>query len=127
MKSFLLGLLFGTEGIAMGFASLFIGLQNTATDDSFFSFFGNTNYFYRDVTSHPCTTKLQNGRIANQCLDSPLFSYIILLGITLVSVSMFVVNSLRYKFRRRDADPYVHPWNHGPDEQSSHLCPSCCS
>ena len=51
MKGILLGLLFGTEGIATGFAAVFIALQDCAPQLGFCSFFGNTNFFWDNATS----------------------------------------------------------------------------
>jgi len=109
MKGILLGLLFGTEGIATGFAAVFIALQDCAPQLGFCSFFGNTNFFWDNATSSECIQR-SNLSLAYQCHDSPLCSYIVFLIVALLSFAGFIVSSVRYKFRKRDPDPYIHPW-----------------
>ena len=107
MKGILLGLLFGTEGIAMGFAAAFIGLQDKSSDFSFCSFFGNSNLFYKNVAQSTC----KNQEPFHICMDSPLCAYIIFCIVAVIFLISFIISALRYKFRRRDPDPYTPPWN----------------
>ena len=110
MKGILLGLLFGTEGITTGFASVFIALQGTASSQlGFCSFFGNTNLFWERAAREECIQR-STEFIVYQCHDSPLCSYIVFLVVALLSFAGFMVSSVRYKFRKRDPDPYLHPW-----------------
>jgi len=109
MKGILLGLLFGTEGIATGFAAVFIALQDSAPQLGFCSYFGNTNFFWDNATSSQCIQR-SNKSFFYQCHDSPLCSYIVFLIVALLSFAGFIVSSVRYKLRKRDPDPYIHPW-----------------
>ena len=111
MKGTLLGLLFGTEGIATGFASAFIALQDLAPEFSFFSFFGNSNFFYNDIPKYKdCIDELQHESGNGVCHDSPLFSYIAFLVIAVISVIGFIVAAVCYKFRKRDPEQYIPFW-----------------
>lgn len=119
MKGILLGLLFGTEGIATGFASILIWLQDAFPNYSFFSFFANSNTYYKYVDEETCT----DGSIFGSCADSPLFAYIVFLLVTLLSVTFFTISALRYKLRRRDPDPAM-AWLYGGNFERG-LC-NCC-
>ena len=99
MKGLLLGLLFGTEGVAMGVAAFFIYLQGQAKEFSFFSFFGNSDRYVQDLIE--CLNDKHES-----CTDSPLFSYILVSIIVILSVIFFYYAALKYQFRKRDPDPY---------------------
>ena len=126
MKGLLLGLLFGTEGIATGFASAFIGLQDLAPKFSFCSFFGNSNFFYNNIATYKgCIDRILDEGDSG-CLDSPIFSYIAFLVIAIISVIGFIIAAVYYKLRRRDPEPYIPFW-FGADtrKRCCGVC-SCC-
>ena len=100
MKGILLGLLFGTEGIAMGCAALIIYLQGKATEFSFSSFFGNSNHYVQDFLLRCFHAE------HSRCEDGPQFAYILVGLFVFFSVIFFCVAAIRYKFRKRDIDPY---------------------
>ena len=130
MKGTLLGLLYGTEGIATGFASAIIGMQNLAPDFSVCSFFGNSNFFFNHVATNEggldCLARLQHRSDNPVCVDSPLCSYIVFLVIAILSVIGFIVSAVYYKFRRRDPDPYIPFWFGADTRKKCHGVCSCC-
>ena len=99
MKGLLLGLLFGTEGVAMGVAAFLIFLQGQAKKFSFFSFFGNSDHYVKELIE--CVSDRRK-----YCTDSPLFSYILVSIIVVLSVVFFCWAAFKYQFRKRDPDPY---------------------
>ena len=101
MKGLLLGMLYLTNGIAMGCAALLIYLQSFAEHFNFLSFFGNANNYVRDILN--CVYKKKH---VERCVDSPLFSYILLAVAVALSVAVFMRAAIKYTFRKRDIDPY---------------------
>lgn len=100
MKGILLGLLFGTEGIAMGCSAFVIYLQGKAEKFNYFSFFGNSNHYVQDFLYRCLHGKHY------RCEDGPQFAYILVGLFVFFSVIFFCVAAIRYKFRKRDMDPY---------------------
>ena len=100
MKGLLLGMLFFTSGMAMGFSSLLIYLQNSADHDQFEfpSYFGNSKANVMDNLD--C---LSGGR---NCVNGPLFSYVILAVTVLLSGVVFIIAAYKYTLRRRDIEPF---------------------
>lgn len=102
MKGLLLGLLFLTNGLAMGLASALIFFQSFAPQFEFTSFFGNSKVYFKDVFK--CLIEHRDN--VHQCVDSPLFSYIFLAVVVLFSAAVFMRAACKYKFRKRDLEPY---------------------
>lgn len=102
MKGLLLGMLFLTSGLAMGLSAAFIYLQSFAHQLHFASFFGNSNEYIKDIFQ--CLRKKHE--FLHDCTDGPLFSYILLAVVVLFSVAVFVSATVKYKFRKRDVEPY---------------------
>ena len=102
MKGLLLGMLFFTSGMAMGFSSLLIFLQGMANTFEFTSYFGNS---YNMQESLNCLSSM--GR---ECVDGPLFSYIVLAVAVLVSFIVFILAAYKYTPRRRGIEPHYNPY-----------------
>ena len=102
MKGLLLGMLFFTSGMAMGFSSLLIYLQSQAPKFEFTSYFGNANVTVKHTLN--CLSK------KHDCMDGPLFSYIILAIAVLVSGAVFIRAAYKYIPRRRGIEPYYNPY-----------------
>lgn len=98
MKGLLLGMLFFTNGMAMGFSSLLIYLQNSAPEFHFPSYFGNSKANVMDNLD--CLSKGHN------CVNGPLFSYVILAVTVLLSGVVFIIAAYKYTLRRRDVEPF---------------------
>ena len=103
MKGVLLGMLFLTEGIAMGFAAFIIFLQGQAPPFHFTSFFGNSNNYVIDILSN-CLLTLDEGEL--KCVDGPLFSYVLLAVVVILAIVVFTGAAIKYSFRKRDIEPY---------------------
>ena len=103
MKGLLLGMLFFTSGMAMGFSSLLIFLQGGKKKQfEFTSYFGNS---YKVQESLNCLSS--KGR---ECVDGPLFSYIVLAVAVLVSFIVFILAAYKYTPRRRGIEPHYNPY-----------------
>lgn len=97
MKGLLLGMLFLTTGLAMGFSALIIYLQKFADNFHFTSYFGNSKSYVKDILK--CAAD-------KECWDGPIFSYVILTGAVVLSGAAFVIAAVKYTFRRRDIEPF---------------------
>ena len=93
-------MLFLTDGIAKGGAALLILLQSFPEDFHFLSFFGNSNNYVRDILTCMYDNDMK------KCMDSPLFSYILLAVAVVVSALVFVRAAIKYRLRTRDVEPY---------------------
>ena len=103
MKGLLLGMLFFTSGMAMGFSSLLIFLQGMAKEFEPTSYFGNSQYNVQESLN--CLSS--KGR---ECVDGLLFSYIVLAVAVLVSFIVFIRAAYKYTPRRRGMEPHYNPY-----------------
>ena len=101
MKGLLLGMLFLTNGMGMGLSSLLIYLQSYAKQFNYLSYFGNSEF--NVVDSLKCFTKSQS---RHGCVDGPLFSYLVLTAVVLVSGAVFLRAAYKYTLRRRGLEPF---------------------
>ena len=101
MKGLLLGMLFLTTGMAMGFSALIIYLQKYAHRFHFLSYFGNSKFYVKDILE--CAAQPHE---TEKCWDGPLFSYIILAVTVVLSGIVFMIAAVKYTFRRRDIEPF---------------------
>lgn len=108
MKGMLIGMLFASEGIAMGVLGFITFVISRVPMYHFCSFFGNSRGFYSHVLDGSCKAEL--GKAVFGCTDGIMFSYIILALISIVSAIMFAMGATLYKKRRRDLDPYMPVW-----------------
>ena len=106
MKGVLLGMLFLTEGIAMGFAAFIIFLQGKSPHFHFTSFFGNSNNYVTDILSNCLLTRKPFDEGELKCVDGPLFSYVLLAVVVILAIVVFTGASIKYSFRKRDIEPY---------------------
>ena len=128
MKGMLIGLLFASEGIALGLSAFVTLILSRAPAYHFCSFFGNTRTFYREVLElgSSCRSKLTASMFG--CVDGVLFAYMVLAGIAVVSAVVFGVAAVRYKRRRRDQDPYMPIWLIPDDRETTirSIIRKCC-
>ena len=130
MKGLLIGMLFASEGIAVGLSSLVtLIIAKGAPVFHFCSFFGNTRGFYKQVlnAASKCTERLHQG-FRYSCTDGILFVYLILAVVAVVSAILFGVGACMYKPRRRDQDPYMPIWLMEDREEPriKHMLRKCC-
>lgn len=116
MKGMLIGMLFASEGIAMGVSGLVTLVISRVPMYHFCSFFGNSRRFYAHVLDGGCKAELKEATFG--CTDGILFSYIVLALISIASAVMFAVGAVAYKKRRRDLDPYMPVWLIPEDRES---------
>ena len=116
MKGMLIGMLFASEGIAMGVSGLVTFIISRVPKYHFCSFFGNSRSFYSHILDGSCREELGGSLFG--CTDGVLFSYIILALISIASAIMFAVGATSYKKRRRDQDPYMPVWLIPEDRES---------
>ena len=128
VKGLLIGMLFASEGIAMGLSALVtLIVSKCAPPTHFTSFFGNTHDFSSLALniSSPCRQHLQHSTFG--CADGVLFSYLVLAVIAIVSAVLFGVGAVSYKHRRRDQDPYMPIWFLEERETGiKHMLRRCC-
>jgi preprotein translocase subunit SecY len=111
MKGVLIGMLFASEGIAMGISALItLIVAKGAPASNFAAFFGNTRDFYKEVlnANSSCRERLKESLFA--CTDGTLSVYLIFAVIAVIFTVLFGVGACMYKNRRRDADPYLPIW-----------------
>ena len=101
MKGLLLGMLFLTSGLAMGFSALAIYLQGFAEQFHFLAYFGNSKSYVKDILK--CISDHHN---KSPCVDGPLFAYIILAIAVVLSCTVFVMAAFKYTLRKRDIEPF---------------------
>ena len=104
MKGVLLGMLFLTEGIAMGFAAFIIFLQGQSHPFHFTSFFGNSNNYVIDILRNCLLKPHHDGEL--KCVDGPMFSYVLLAVVVILAIVVFTGAAIKYSFRKRDIEPY---------------------
>lgn len=129
MKGLLIGMLFASEGIAMGLSAIVtVIISFSAHNYSFFSFFANNVEFYIEVldAASNCTKAIKESPFG--CNDGILFVYALLIVVSILSAIFFGIAAMRYKYRRRDQDPYMLLWLIPEDKESrlQRIVRKCC-
>lgn len=128
MKGLLIGMLFASEGVAIGLSAVAtLIISKFAPAYHFCAFFGNTRSFYSQVLDigSSCKEKLHDSVFG--CTDGVLFWYLILAVFAVVSAVLFGVGAHRYKLRRRDQDPYMPIWLlEDRETKIKHMLRKCC-
>ena len=127
MKGLLLGCMFGTEGLSMGIAGVLVLLHNLAPKYSVYAYFANANNYYKKITHSPCIDRPPG----HECMDSAMSTFVVFALVATLSIIFFVIVALRYKYRRRDLDPYLPIWLIPSTDKKEGLCrrilKMCCS
>lgn len=129
MKGIFIGLLFGAEGIAMGLSSIATAIITEAVPHFHpLAFFSNTRYFYREALNSTSTCRQEKMSSLHFCSDTIIFPYSVLTLIATVSAVVFIVAAAKYKYRRRNSDPYMPIWLLPEDKMSKlqYLVRKCC-
>lgn len=129
MKGMLIGMLFASEGLALGLNALAtVLISKLVPPYHFCSFFGNTLKFYLAALNPASTCRKALRESMFGCVDGILFAYLILAVIAIISAVLFGVAAVTYKRRRRDKDPYMPIWlfAEGKETTLQYLIRKCC-
>ena len=124
-KGLLIGMLFASEGMAMGLSAILTLVVSKLTPTGHFcSFFGNARDFYLKVLDK--SSECWQGSTF-VCSDGVLFVYLVLALIAIIFAVLFCVGAILYKHRRRDQDPYMPIWFMEDRETGiRHMIRRCC-
>ena len=111
----------------MGIAGILVLLHNLAPKLSVYAYFGNANNYYKRITKSHCIDRAHG----DECMDSAMSTFVVFALVATLSIIFFVIVALRYKYRKRDLDPYLPIWLIPPNDKKEGLCrrilKMCCS